>query len=128
MYAILIGIFAALAVALAAIGIYGVLAYSVTQRTREIGIRMALGARRSEVMGLVLGQSLVLTAAGIALGLAAAAVVTRYLDRMLFGLTPLDPATFVAVSLMFGLVATLASYLPARRATKVDPVIALRCE
>jgi putative ABC transport system permease protein len=128
MYAVLLGIFAAVAVALAAIGIYGVLAYSVAQRTREIGIRMALGARRAAVMRLVLGQSLVWTFAGISLGLAGAAVLTRYLDRMLFGLTRLDPATFAAVSVLFGLVAALASYVPARRATRVDPSIALRSE
>jgi putative ABC transport system permease protein len=128
MYAVLLGIFAGIAAALAAIGIFGVMAFSVAQRTREIGIRMALGAQRSEVMALVLGQSMALTAVGIALGLAGAAAVTRYLEKMLFGLTPLDPATFVAVSLTFALVATLASYVPARRATNVDPLIALRCE
>jgi putative ABC transport system permease protein len=128
MYAVLLGLFAGVAVIMAAVGIYGVMAYTVTQRTREIGIRMALGARRAEVMGLVLRQSVVLTAIGILLGLAGAAAVTRYLKGMLFGVTPLDPTTFVAVSLMFGLVATLASYVPARRATKVDPLVALRYE
>jgi putative ABC transport system permease protein len=128
LFSVLLGIFAAIAVVLAAVGIYGVLAYSVAQRTREIGIRMALGARRSAVIRLVLGQSLVWTLAGISLGLAGAAVLTRYLDRMLFGLTRLDPATFVAVSVLFGLVAALASFVPARRAAKVDPIVALRSE
>ena len=89
---------------------------------------MALGAQRSEVMGLVVRQSLTLTTVGITLGLAGAATVTRHLKGMLFGLTPLDPATFIAVSLMFALIATVASYVPARRATKVDPLVALRCE
>jgi putative ABC transport system permease protein len=128
MYAVLLGIFASVAVMLAVIGIYGVMAYAVAQRAREIGIRMALGAQRSEVLTLVLRQGLALTAAGIVVGLAGAAAVTRYLARMLFGLTPLDPTTFIAASLMFGVVATLASYVPARRATKVDPLIALRSE
>jgi len=104
------------------------LAYTVTRRMSEIGIRMALGAQRSEVMGLVVRQSLTLTTVGITLGLAGAATVTRYLKGMLFGITPLDPTTFIAVSLMFGLIATIASYLPARRATSVDPLVALRCE
>lgn len=113
---------------LAAAGIYGVMAYSVAQRTREIGIRMALGARRAEVMGLVLRQSIVLTAVGISLGLAGAAAVTRYLEGMLFGLTPLDLTTFIAVSVIFALVAAGAAYVPARRATKIDPLVALRCE
>ena len=128
LYAVLLGIFAAVAVALAAIGIYGVMAYSVAQRVREIGIRMALGAERANVMGLVLGQSAILTAAGIAAGLAGAAAVTRYLERLLFGLTPLDLTTFIGVAILFGLVAAVATLVPARRATRVDPLVALRCE
>ena len=128
MYAVLLGIFAGIGVALAAIGIYGVMAYSVSQRTREIGIRVALGAQRAQVVGLVLNQSLVLTMAGIALGIAGAAVVTRYLEGFLFGLTPLDPATFIGVSVMFAAVALAAAFVPARRATKVEPLVALRFE
>ncbi|MBI1873262.1 MAG: FtsX-like permease family protein [Acidobacteria bacterium] len=89
---------------------------------------IALGAQGSDVRGLVLGESLVVTGLGIVLGLVGAAGLTRYLDKMLFGLTPLDPATFVAVSLMFAAVATLAAYVPARRATNVDPLVALRWE
>jgi predicted permease len=128
MYAVLLGIFAAVGVVLAALGVYGVMAYSVTQRTREIGVRMALGARRSQVMGLVLRQSMALTALGIALGLAGAAAVTQYLEGLLFGLTPLDPMTFIVVSVIFASVATFASYLPARRATRINPMTALRTE
>ncbi len=128
LYAVLLGLFASVAAALAIIGIYGVMAYAVAQRTREIGIRIALGAERSEVMQLVLGQSLLLTGAGIALGIAGAVPLTRYLDRMLFGLSPLDPATFVAVSLLFAAVAAAASYVPAHRATRVTPIVALRHE
>ena len=128
MYAVLVAIFSGVAVALAAIGLYGVIAYSVVQRTREIGIRMALGAQRVEVMQLVLRQSIMLAAVGLSFGLAGAAAVTRYLEGLLFGLTPLDPATFVAVTVMFAGVATLASFIPARCASKVDPLVALRCE
>ena len=128
LYAVLLGIFAAVAMMLAAIGIYGVLAFLVAHRTREIGIRMALGAQRIEVVALVLRQTTVLTVAGVALGLAGAAALTRYLEGLLFGLTPLDPGTFVAVAVVFGIVAVLASYVPARRATRVDPVVALRSE
>ncbi|HWF86191.1 MAG TPA: ABC transporter permease [Vicinamibacterales bacterium] len=128
MYAALLGVFAAIAVALAAIGIYGMMAYAVTQRTREIGIRMALGAQRATVLKLVLTQGAFLTAVGIALGLAGAIAMTRYLQNLLFGLTPLDPPTFVAVALAFTSVAMLASYVPARRATTVDPLVALRHE
>ncbi len=128
MYASLLGIFAAVAVGLAAIGIYGMMAYSVTQRTREVGIRMALGAQRAAVLGLVLRQSALLTGVGIAVGLAGAAATTRYLQGLLFGLAPLDPSTFVMVALVFGGVATLAAFGPARRATRIDPLVALRCE
>ena len=127
-YAVLLGIFAGVAGCLAAIGIYGVLAYAVVQRTQEIGIRMALGAQRAQVLALVLRKGLMLTAIGIALGLAGAAAGARLLDGMLFGITPLDVQTFVAVSIMFSLVAMLASYVPARRATKVNPIVALRNE
>ena len=127
-YAVLLGVFAGVAGLLAAIGIYGVLAYAVVERTREIGIRMALGAQRSSVLALVLRQGAILTTVGIALGLAGAAAATRVLQSMLFGVAPLDATTFVAVSLMFGAVATLASYVPARRATRVDPMVALRNE
>ena len=128
MYATLLGIFACVAVVLAAVGIYGVIAYAVAQRTREIGIRMALGAQRTEVVRLVLGQSLTWTGIGIVLGLGGAAAVTRYLEGLLFGLTPLDASTFVAASLTFVSIALVASYVPARRATRIDPVVALRSE
>jgi putative ABC transport system permease protein len=128
MYAVLLGMFAGLAIALAAAGIYGVMAYSVTQRTREIGIRMALGAQRPAVMRLVLGQSLALVAVGLTIGLAGAAGVTRYLEGLLFGLTPLDASTFAGAAVLFGSVAVVASYLPARSAATVDPMVALRAE
>lgn len=127
-YALLLGAFAGVALALAAIGIYGVMAYSVAQRTREIGIRAALGARSADLVALFLRRSVAMTVAGIVLGLGGAAAVTRSLEGMLFGLTPLDSVTFVLVSLLFAIVATMASYIPTRRATKVDPLVALRCE
>jgi putative ABC transport system permease protein len=127
-YTVLLGVFAGVAGLLAAIGIYGVLGYAVVQRTREIGIRMALGAPRGNVLLLVLRSGAALATLGIVLGLAGAAVTTRWLQSMLFGVRPLDPATFAVVSLAFGAVAALASYVPARRATKVDPMVALRSE
>jgi putative ABC transport system permease protein len=128
MYAALVAIFSGVAVALAAIGLYGVMSYTVAQRTREIGIRIALGARRVDVMRLVLRQSTMLVGVGLFCGLASAAAVTRCLEGLLFGLTPLDPSTFIVVALAFACIATLASYVPARRATKVDPLVALRYE
>jgi putative ABC transport system permease protein len=127
-YAILLGVFASVAGMLAAIGIYGVLAYAVTQRTQEIGIRMALGAQRAQVLTLVLRQGVMLTTIGVATGLAGAAAGTRFLQSMLFGITALDPTTFMVVGLLLGLVALLASYVPARRATDVDPMVVLRNE
>jgi putative ABC transport system permease protein len=127
-YAVMLGVFAGVAGLLAAIGIYGVLAYTVVQRTREIGVRMALGAQRAQVLALVLRKGMILTTIGVAVGLAGAAAGTRLLQGMLFGVTPLDPATYVAVAAMFTLVATVASYVPARRATTVDPMVALRAE
>jgi predicted permease len=128
MYAVSLGIFAGVAVALAAAGIYGVMAFAVTARTREIGIRMALGAERGQVRGLVLRQSAGLTVTGLILGFAGAVTTTKYLQAFLFGLTPLDPTTFIAVGLLFSSVAMLASFGPARRATRIDPLIAIHQE
>jgi putative ABC transport system permease protein len=122
----LLATFAAVALVLATMGIYSVIAYSVEQRRREIGIRMALGASGREIVRLVLGQSVMLSAVGLAIGLAGAVAVTRYLEGMLFGLTPLDVTTFVAVSLVFSGVAAFAAFVPARRASTVDPLIVLR--
>jgi predicted permease len=128
MYAVLLAVFAAVGSTLAVIGIYGLMAYTVTQRSKEIGIRMALGAQRWNVLNLVMGQSLRLTALGIALGLIGATGVTRYLEGMLFGLTALDWRTLVTLSIAFTGVATLAAYVPARHATRVNPLVALRHE
>jgi predicted permease len=128
LYTVLMALFATLAVALAAVGIFGLMAYLVEQRTKEIGIRMALGARRSDVMSGVLGQSAPLILMGVGSGLVAAAGLTRYLEGMLFGLTPLDPLVFGAAAMLFSVVALGASYLPAWRATRIDPLVALRAE
>lgn len=124
--AFLMGSFGILALLLAGLGVYGVISYSVAQRGHEIGVRMALGARRDEVFRLVLGQALGLTGAGMALGLAGALALTRLLAGQLYGLSPSDPATYAAVALLLAAAALVAGWLPARRATRVDPVVVLR--
>ena len=124
----LIGLFALTALVLAAVGIYGVMAVSVAQRTQEIGVRMALGARKVDVLMLVLRRGMRLTLFGVILGILSSLALTRVLASQLYGITALDPFTFAAVPLLLALVAGLACLLPARRATKVDPIIALRHE
>jgi len=126
--AILLAGFAALALMLAGFGLYGVMAYAVVQRSREIGIRMALGAQAADVRSLVVNQAVRLGAAGLAIGIAGALAVTRVLDSLLFGVTASDPLTFAAVSAALITVLLLAAYLPARRATRVDPIVALRAD
>jgi predicted permease len=125
---LLVGVFAAAALALAAIGIYGVVAFAVTRRTQEIGIRMAIGAQRGHVLRLVVGEGARLAAAGVALGLAASFAITRLLSTLLFGVSTTDPVTFAALAALLSLVALAASYIPARRAMRLDPTIALRYE
>jgi putative ABC transport system permease protein len=123
---LLLGIFAGLATLLSAIGIFGVMNYSVTLRTREIGLRIALGAQPGEVLKLILRQGLLLTMIGIAIGLAGALALTRIMSGLLFEVGSTDPATFAAIVLLLAFVSLIACYLPARRATRVDPLIALR--
>jgi putative ABC transport system permease protein len=126
--ALLFGLFALLALLLDAVGLYGVVAYSVAQRTREIGIRLALGAPRSAVLRLVMRQGMSLTLLGVTLGLLASYALTRLLKSLLYGVTPTDPLTFAAIALLLTFVALLACWIPARRVAKVDPLIAMRCE
>jgi putative ABC transport system permease protein len=125
---LLLGVFAVLALVLAAVGIYGVMSYSVVQRTREIGIRMALGAQRRDVLKMTVGQGLKLVGIGVAIGLAAAVILTRVMSTLLFGVSATDPTTFVSISVVLIAVAVLASYIPALRATRIDPMLALRYE
>ena len=125
---LLFSAFALLALVLGSVGIYGIVSYAVTQRTQEIGIRMAVGARAADILGLILKHGVVLVFSGVVIGIAGALALTRFLASLLFGVTPTDAITFVVVSVLFILVATVASFIPARRATRVDPLKALRYE
>jgi putative ABC transport system permease protein len=125
---LLLTLFAGIALLLSAIGIYGVMAYTTTQRRHEIGIRMALGAGSSEVLGLVVGQGMRLVLIGLGLGLTGAWLLSRVLTSQLYGVTSRDPVTYVGVAALLGIVALAATYLPARRALQVDPMISLRSE
>jgi putative ABC transport system permease protein len=124
----LLSLFAVIALALAAVGLYGVLAYLVTQRTREIGVRIALGAQKQNVLSLVIGQGMKLALVGVGVGVLVALALTRVLRSLLYDVKPTDPPTFVAVSLLLVAIALIACWLPARRAAKVDPMEALRYE
>jgi putative ABC transport system permease protein len=128
LYGKMFGAFAAIALVLAAVGVYGVISYAVSQRTQEIGVRVALGAQRNDVLRLIVGHGVLLGGIGVAIGLVGALAVTRFLRTLLFGVSPFDPASFVGVSLVLTAIAVLASYIPARRAARVDPVEALRYE
>ena len=124
----LLGLFAVMAMVLASIGIYGVMSYAVTQRAHEIGIRMALGAARRNVLGMAMGQKLALVAVGVVMGVAGGFGLTRLIASQLYGVQPTDPSTFVLVALTLVGVAALATFVPAMRATRADPVVALRDE
>jgi putative ABC transport system permease protein len=128
LYLVLLGVFAGAALLLAAVGIYGVMSYSVSQRTHEMGIRLALGAPQTEILKLILGRGAKLALLGVATGILAATALTRLMSSLLFGVSPSDPATLAAVAVLLMLVAMAACYIPARRAMRVDPMIALRYE
>jgi ABC-type antimicrobial peptide transport system permease subunit len=124
----LLGVFASVALALATIGIYGVMAYLVNQGTRELGIRIALGASPRNILSLVVRQGMVLAFFGVAIGLAAAFLLVRLIRSLLFGVEVTDPITFAGISLLLAMITLLACYIPARRAARIDPMISLRCD
>jgi len=125
---LLLGIFASVALVLAAIGIYGVMAYLVNQGTREIGIRMALGASKRNILSLVVRQGITLALSGVAIGMAASFLLTRLIRSLLFGVQATDPVTYAGISLLLAVVALLACYIPAQRAARIDPMVSLRCD
>jgi ABC-type antimicrobial peptide transport system permease subunit len=125
---VLVGSFAGLALLLSAIGIFGMIAYAVSQRTHEFGVRMALGAQRQDVLQLVLGDGLKIAATGVFLGIGASFALTRFMRSLLYAVGPNDPLTFAVIAVLFAIVALVACYIPARRATHVDPMVALRHE
>ena len=127
-YTSVLGLFAALALILAAVGIYGVMSHIVAQQTHEIGVRMALGADSKDVLKLILGKGLMMTIIGVSIGIGGALGLSRFLSGLLYGVKPTDPLTYIAVSLILIAVALLACYIPARRAARVDPMVALRFE
>jgi len=124
----ILGIFATVAFLLACIGIYGVVAYTLSQRTGEIGLRMALGAQRSDILRIVLGEGALIVVAGVGAGLFGSVMLTRFLQTMLFEIKPTDPITFTALTILLAGVALMASFIPARRASRIDPLVALRHE
>jgi ABC-type antimicrobial peptide transport system permease subunit len=125
---LLLSLFSGIALVIATVGIYGVISYSVARRSKEFGLRMALGARPTNILGLVLKQGVLLTGIGVVAGLIAALILTRLMASLLFGVTSTDPVTYLGVSILLAAVAIIATYIPARRATQVDPIKILRYE